>query len=473
MTETSKARFETRRNYSLRLQGDGQEWKEALWRTHEMVNAGTKCVADWLLTLRGGLDASYVSSIEDPLEAKWARKLLVLSWLSVESALGAPQQYLLAGQEASEPTEDVASRERVMINALMDILKLKGVSTEDSGIWIEDCRSSLCASLREDATWVNRAQAFEDLAKRVGTISQDDVWDLLGRVFVFSASISGTRGDLSGSGSPHPADITVAQQAGLAVGRVRISNSLPWRTKQCIPPVLGSNREWTGAQVLEKLLQVVNKAGDSEYPPDLSGFNAATTAPGHRSRTKNLLAKMHESDGLTQEDLDALSAAAEKNAASCRSKVGAKGPRKYSDGIMKDLAELCGFSYLDPNTGKARHHELAVIFDQAARRVSLAHSKCKLAEQLREKFDEGEARFYAIPEEARNFLDGLCKRRGRETGAIGPYLIRPRAVQGWERVVALWGDKKNRVHSRDAIRGRASCTGGTGSQFQVRGRGTL
>ncbi|PIQ97273.1 MAG: hypothetical protein COV67_05065, partial [Nitrospinae bacterium CG11_big_fil_rev_8_21_14_0_20_56_8] len=107
----------TRRAYTLRLRGvdpNDQSWRDALWHTHEAVNTGAKAFGDWLLTLRGGLchtlaDMDVPAKGKKPArkptdeERKARRILLALSWLSVESKLGAPAGFIIAsGKEAAE-----------------------------------------------------------------------------------------------------------------------------------------------------------------------------------------------------------------------------------------------------------------------------------------------------------------------------------------------------------------------------------
>jgi len=112
----------TQRAYTLRLTGvrkaDGtidETWRENLWRTHEAVNKGAKAFGDWLLTLRGGLDHKLADMpvVEGKGEDKKERRpttdeirdrriLLALSWLSVESAEGAPTKYVVASGENAD-----------------------------------------------------------------------------------------------------------------------------------------------------------------------------------------------------------------------------------------------------------------------------------------------------------------------------------------------------------------------------------
>jgi len=90
----------TQRAYTLRLSGTNREdaaWRDRLWRTHDSVNQGAKIFGDWLLTLRGGLCHTLADG--DPDSQKDRRIILALSWLSVESAAGAPDEFLVPHTE--------------------------------------------------------------------------------------------------------------------------------------------------------------------------------------------------------------------------------------------------------------------------------------------------------------------------------------------------------------------------------------
>ena len=159
----------TQRAYTLRLRGadpNDPSWRDALWRTHEAVNKGAKAFGDWLLTLRGGLDHTLADAQgekgkpdRNPTDAerKARRILLALSWLSVESKLGAPEEFIIAsGQDAAE------ERNGRVVAALEEILKNRGLDQEEINTWKKDCSASLSAAIRDDAVWVNRSKAFDE-----------------------------------------------------------------------------------------------------------------------------------------------------------------------------------------------------------------------------------------------------------------------------------------------------------------------
>jgi len=134
----------TQRAYTLRLRGadpNDKSWRDALWWTHEAVNKGAKAFGDWLLTLRGGLDHTLADtgvkggegkSDRDPTaeERKARRILLALSWLSVESELGAPAGLIIAsGKDAAE------DRNGKIVAALEEILTSRNVAKNE----IDEC----------------------------------------------------------------------------------------------------------------------------------------------------------------------------------------------------------------------------------------------------------------------------------------------------------------------------------------------
>lgn len=180
----------TQRAYTLRLRGadpQDQSWREALWQTHEGVNKGAKAFGDWLLTLRGGLDHTLADtrkgkSDRGPTaeERKARRILLALSWLSVESQLGAPEDFVVASGK-----ETATERNDKIVVALEEILKGRNIAAEEIKNWKQDCSASLSAAIRDDAVWVNRSKAFDAAVKSIGdSLTRDEVWDLLERFFV-------------------------------------------------------------------------------------------------------------------------------------------------------------------------------------------------------------------------------------------------------------------------------------------------
>src|SRR5690606_30496097 len=105
--------------------------------------------------------------------------LLALSWLSVESKLGAPVDYIISsGKDAAE------DRNGKVVAALEDILNKRNLADTELCEWKNDCSASLSAAIRDDAVWVNRSKAFDDAVESVGcSLTREEVWDMLERFF--------------------------------------------------------------------------------------------------------------------------------------------------------------------------------------------------------------------------------------------------------------------------------------------------
>jgi len=162
------------RAYTLRLRGEGTAWREALWATHEAVNKGAKAFGDWLLTLRGGLchtlvDMDVPTKGKNPArkptdeERRDRRVLLALSWLSVEHERGAPKA---DGLRVATGKDSAEARGEAVKATLLEILKGRGVKASEVTGWLDECGASLEARIREDAVWVNRSKAFDEMIKK-------------------------------------------------------------------------------------------------------------------------------------------------------------------------------------------------------------------------------------------------------------------------------------------------------------------
>jgi IS605 OrfB family transposase len=464
----------TQRAYTLRLRGaDPQDvsWRDALWRTHEAVNAGSKTFGDWLLTFRGGIDHSlaenkikdgHTAPVQDDSERKNRRILLALSWLSVESRLGAPADFIIASGE------DIAKeRNSRVIAAFEKILRDRRLAKKEIDEWTNDCKASLCAAIREDAVWVNRSQSFDAAVKFIGSsLTREEVWDFLEPFFgsreAYLAPLK--KDDSEDESSEEDKAKDLVQKAG------------QWL----------SSRFGTGkgadfchmAEVYQKIANLAGKASPNKsgmitiadlasklsksFPlasKDLNGVLSLISGPGHKSATRNLLRGIGRKTAFTQSDLDELKQEATDDAQKCKKKTGAKGQRLYANAILNAVESATGFTYrvdemgnlvsvgdyahykADYNWGSANHAEFSVILDHAARRVSLAHTWIKRAEAERRRFEEDTTRINNIPHEAKRLLDDFCFERSSSSGALEPYRIRRRAVDGWKDVVAAWSKK--------------------------------
>lgn len=444
----------TQRAYTLRLRDvdpNDQLWRDALWQTHEAVNKGAKAFGDWLLTLRGGLDHALADArgkggkgkpdrgltVE---ERKARRVLLALSWLSVESRLGAPTDYIIAsGKDAAE------DRNRKVAAALEEILRNRKLKDKEIDEWIKDCSASLSAAIRDDAVWVNRSKAFDEAVKSVGCfLTREEAWDMLERFF--------------GSRDAYLAPVKGSEDESSEIEQEEKAKDLVQKAGQWLSSRFGTGKGANFsrmAAVYEKIVAWAdahspNKPGTdaiaslatalSEFTPasnDLQGVLHLISGPGYKSATRNLLTQLATQTTVTQQDLVSLKDKATKDAQKCNQNTGSKGQRPYANAILKDVESVCGFTYLQDG-GPARHSEFVVILDHAARRVSLAHTWIKRAEAERRRFEEDAQRMAKVPGPVKDWLDSFCSERSETSGALEPYRIRRRAVDGWKEVVAAW-----------------------------------
>lgn len=461
----------TQRAYTLRLRGSDPSdtsWRKALWQTHEGVNNGAKAFGDWLLTLRGGLDHTLADAKvkggkpdRDPADEqrKARRILLALSWLSVESKLGAPAGYIIAsGKEAAK------DRNGKVLAALEEILKSRNLANNEIGEWKKDCSAPLTAAIRDDAVWVNRSKAFDDAVTSVGpSLTREEAWDMLERFFgshdAYLAPAKGSEDESSETEQEEKAKDLVQKAGQWLSSRFGTGKGADFgrmaNIYEKIAEWAGNAQEGTtGSEAINNLAVALSEVTPASR--DLKGVLGLISGPGYKSATRNLLNQLAAKATVTQRDFVSLKDKASNDAQKCKQNTGSKGQRPYSDAILKDVESVCGFTYLTDKDGQnlsigarstcpddyawgpARHSEFAVILDHAARRVSLAHTWIKLAEAERSKFEEDAKKIDQIPEAAKNWLDKFCLERSGVSGALEPYRIRRRAVDGWKEVVAAW-----------------------------------
>lgn len=444
----------TQRAYTLRLRGadrDDNSWHDALWATHEAVNKGAKAFGDWLLTLRGGLDHTLADTKvkggkgkpdRDPTdeERKARRVLLALSWLSVESKLGAPVDYIIASDK--DAAEDRNGR---VVAALEETLKSRNLADNEIGEWKNDCSASLSAAIRDDAVWINRSKAFDDAVKSVGcSLTREEAWDMLERFFgsrdAYLAPVKGSEDESSETEQEDKAKDLVQKAGQWLSSRFGTGKGADFCR---MADVYGKIAAWadnaqadtTGNDAINNLAAALNESTLASN--DLQGVLGLISGPGYKSATRNLLNQLATKTTVTQQDRASLKDKATKDAQKCNQNTGSKGKRPYSDAILKNVEAVCGFTYLQDG-GSARHSEFAVILDHAARRVSLAHTWIKRAEAERRRFEEDTQRLANVPGPVKDWLDSFCSERSGTSGALEPYRIRRRAVDGWKEVVTAW-----------------------------------
>jgi len=324
------------------------------------VNKGAKAFGDWLLTLRGGLDHTLADAKvkgekgnpdRDPTDEKRKarRILLALSWLSVESKLGAPAGFIIAsGTEAAE------DRNGKVVAALEEILKSRNLAENEIDEWKNDCSASLTAAIRDDAVWVNRSRAFDDAVESVGcSLTREEAWDMLERFFgsrdAYLAPAKVTEDESSEEEQEEKAKDLVQKAGQWLSSRFGTGKGADFSR---MAAVYGKIAAWAdNAQAGTTGNQAINKlAADlSEFTPasnDLQGVLGLISGPGYKSATRNLLNGLATKTTVTQQDFGSLRDKAADDAQKCKQNTGSKGQRPYSDAILKDVEAVCGFTYL-------------------------------------------------------------------------------------------------------------------------------
>jgi len=450
----------TTRAYTLRLTGatpNDHTWRDHLWNTHAAVNAGARVFGEWLLTMRGGLSHELAEKLvkekpPSPEERRHRRVILALSWLSVESHPEAvPDDLIIATGK-----DPAAQRAGDVLAALRGILCARGLCPTKIEEWVEDCKGSLSAEIREDAVWVNRSQAFDCAASGLGGPSlRCELWDLLGRFF------GPKDAHLDGASKSKASYLAAEGESAEADGNQEGAKDLVQRAGQWLSSRFGTGAgadfsrmervysviaEWartTGDRsgtgtvaALAATLQQRLAVSPQGKPSDALGWIVVISSyPGHTPNPIHRLLAEHPA--LDAQGLKTLETAALKRAKSCALKIGAKGRRRYADTVLRQVEDACGFTYRQKKGG-ARHSEFAVMLDHAARRVSAAHTWIKRAEAARRAFEEDAQRMARVPSSAKAWLDEFCRERSDASSALEEYRIRRRAVEGWEQIIAAW-----------------------------------
>ncbi|HRQ72818.1 MAG TPA: type V CRISPR-associated protein Cas12b [Phycisphaerales bacterium] len=444
----------TQRAYTLRLRGpdpDDNSWREALWATHEAINAGAKVFGDWLLTLRGGLchtlaepppPANDRSRSEQDTNAlrRNRRVLLALSWLSVEDARGAPDGDRI---RVATGAETKAKRDDKVLAALRTILAERGVSEPEIDSWDRDCAGSLAARIRDDAVWINRSACFDAAVRRIGpSLTREEVWDILEPFFASRESYLApvTLADDEDDGGKEEKAKDLVQKAGqwlssrFGTGRGADFATMAKMYKAMADWARSAPDFEDGQAALTHLADALTDFHPESRTAD--GLLGLISGPGYKSATRNIIKAWGDRvEAIGRTELDRFADVTSADHAGSLGKVGGKGRRPWSDHILQAVEQECGFTYLQ-NDGPAQHSEFAVMLDHAARRVSIGHSWIKRAEAQRLRFEQDAARLAGVPGDAAAWLDAFIVERCGTAG--GDYRIRRRAIEGWDKVVERW-----------------------------------
>lgn len=424
----------TQRAYTVRLRPDDAQIS-ALWATHVVVNRGARWFGDWLLTLRAGLTPAVIAGASDEAER---RVLLALCWLTVEDAVGAPAEDIVC--RAADPP---AQRERALTERLERTLQHHGIAEPQRSAWLAACSSTFRAAIREDAVWVDRAQAFArqqwpaEEARRI-------VEQLLGDPAKFlkptepdeeagnddaTPASNKARGWLSkhwGSGqrSDRSRIADVLQQIIAASGKV------PW------------NRP--GSAVLQDILERIRAPGSPGQPAD----ERVADMVGWRGRPSKARVELRRIQDLPQATSDDRDRLCRKLMADAQAAVPAA--CDIAMAIRSRLEQDIGMPY---RTERDMIGEYSTMLDQAIRRVMSHFSWVRRADARRRAFERDADRIERVDPLARAFLDAYIERRSLASGAGEEgYRLRRSAADGWERVHRAWQSCADRDARIEAAR---------------------
>lgn len=370
----------TQRAYTLRLKGT-PEAMDALWKTHVAVNRGVKAFGDWLLTLRGGLSHELATEkvrekarparTPTPQEVHDRRIVLALSWLSVESEDGAPKKRVIPANKTVE--------------TLRTILKGRGLKSQAVEDWVADCQDTLKAAIRDDAVWVNRSAAFDDLRSGQRTQpARDDAEALL--TFLFTDDYL----------------------------RLPRSVKSPKNRGEGLPEETGAPTER-----VEQRTAVV-KSGK-----------------GAGQRTRHPFSHLFPSDDRAKKGFG--------NPASALKLRGFW--EHYLRSALGSSCRIpipSGKQTYDRSEGEVSPMELhREMFSKTAARLAQIHTKQKQQEIEREQTKHAVGEFEMMERdtaysEAIHLLDDFCANFGTSTGARSEFRLAPRQIQGWGRVISYW-----------------------------------
>lgn len=446
----------TQRAYTLRLRGPNDfDWREQLWTTHATVNRGAKVWGDWLLTLRGGLSPILVDhkvldkktkQLVEPDEAtrRIRRVILALSWLSVETPIElAPQDYII-------PLGDGTNQARIDAMKARFEQVLNRLNIEDRETWRNDCLPALSAQIHSDAVWVDRSACFAELGDELHGLTNEAagkfLFDLMG-----GSNDYFTMPDIGSSAASEAKDFAIkagnwlssywgsgvkSQSSEIAIALNQLADVSPNR-------VVGL----TGSQAVTSVATAVGIVLDPDMADDalFKRLKQWVGWKGRPSKGAMALKKLLAADDVTDELWNEVRQKCldESNEQSAKSE-GDQEPTVWMPAFRKRIESQCRMPY---RTSKDHTWQFAVMLDHSLRRVSAGHTWIKRAEATRRSFDEDAARLGGVPNAAREWLDRYCETRGERSAVNEGYLIRQRAIDGWEEVVTRWSQLA--VQTRD------------------------
>jgi len=419
-----------------------------LWQTHLLINRGAQVFGDWLLTMRGGLSPSLADELimegkgtnkrnREPTEQEKADRhiLLALSWLSVESYEGAPDKYVIASA-----VDDKDKRSKALITALEKVLKRQKITTNDINIWRRDCEDVFSSAIRDDAVWVNRADAFNDLSAEINWdyndassllfhfIKQKDYFNLESK----DNDKNNTIKDKESFGQVARGWLSANWGKGKKSDFSEIINKL----QKIVNYDFNSLYKKSGYKIISVITQHLTTKKDSDNKETFKKLCKYIGWQGRSSKGRLALEKLYNKKSVTKKDIVYLNEKLQQEIKEKKSKN--RVIPKWVAKIQKYLEEKINIKYQPLDMSRNLIGEFGVMFDHALRHVSVAHSWIKNAEINRRRFHEDAQKIDNVTKDAKEWLNEYTHEKQEFTGALGKYIINPRAIDGWKDILKGW-----------------------------------
>ncbi len=332
-------------------------------------------------------------------------------------------------------------RNRKVTERFRIILSRMGINQQQEQEWLDACRPALTASIREDAVWIDRSACFAEAQQHYPGLSsewaRETLFDFLGGENDYFALP-----DPEAAPSSEAKDFV--QKAGGWLSRhwgagkksdsTAISTNLNRLAGVESKAIVGR----CGCDALAVLLTTLGgwPAKNADSGTLYHQLKQAVGWKGRPSRAAKALEKVRDApevtDALWRQTADTLRQ--EAVAQSSRA-AGGSGVPAWMPAWREDMEARLGMPYRGARDYIWEH---SVMLDHALRRVSSAHTWIKRAEAKRRRFQQDADKIGSIPAKAREWLDAFRERRFSASGALRGYLIRERAIDGWDRVVQAW-----------------------------------
>ncbi|MFM7111475.1 MAG: type V CRISPR-associated protein Cas12b, partial [Planctomycetota bacterium] len=402
-------------------------WRK-LWQTHDLVNRGTMVLGEVWLNLRGGLHASLAAEAPSPDDA---RVLLALGWLTVEAPASAiPPHAILA-----RPDQDPKERSRVLGARLESILKADGIPSDQVPAWMEACRATLAAEMREDAVWVDRRGEFDRAAKTLGwtaRVAREMLIDEMMDGIASYLAVDDSSGKSKKKKYGEKARNWISENWG--TGDKSDTGAILTKLKSVLKIPLENFNNKSSQSLMSAIHEAVGAQGDplgdtNNLLKQIKKTFAWKGRPSAGCMALNRIAEnLVVTDSLTQQ----IKALFNKEINDKELKAG-RANNNWSGLLKSQTEQATGLLF---RTDKDNIGEYVVMLDHALRRVSIAHSWAKLAEASRRQFQEAAT----APSDASvsAWVQGYALARAESSGSLGEYLIRRNALDGWKEVCQAW-----------------------------------